>query len=68
MKLVVVKNNFQVLLVPNYGVFQITVICIILNITASLIILNISSLEPKNGHEKIANIPWRIFDDVYPKS
>ena len=31
MKLVVVKSNFQILLVPNYCVFRITVIYIIRN-------------------------------------
>ena len=31
MKLVVIKNNFQVLLVPNYRVFRITVIYVIEN-------------------------------------
>ena len=29
MKLVVVKSNFQVLLVPNYRVFRVTVIYVI---------------------------------------
>ena len=46
---------------------NVTQWCIILNITVNLIALSIFGAAPKNRLEKFANIPLKIFDDVYPK-